>query len=155
MCPILLPPVSLIYRENNITGNSISAGSNVYVDDVPNVYVQWTYPSNADGGVIDGYIIRIYEDKAKTKLFKTFEVNTSNLTASRIFDITKELKRGILNYISISAFYNKPDNSGKAEGPALDYPFILPLGRLHKPVISYPINNTQWHNPNFRILFEF
>lgn len=148
------PPVSLIYRENNSTGNSISAGSNVYVDDVPNVYVQWTYPSNADGGVIDGYIIRIYEDKAKTKLFKTFEVNTSNLTASRIFDITKELKRGILNYISITAFYNKPDNSGKAEGPALDYPFILPLGRLHKPVISYPINNTQWHNPNFRILFE-
>ena len=148
------PPISLIYKENNANGKLISPAQIVYIDDIENVYVQWTYPDKADAGIVNGYTIRIYEDKHKTKLFKTFTINTNNLTSSRIFNIKTELKRGILNYISISAFYNKPDKTGKVEGPALDYAFILPLGKLHKPVISYPINNTQWHNTKFRILFE-
>lgn len=148
------PPASLVYKKNNSSGEVIGSSSTLYVGDVPNIYVQWTYPSKADRGVVDGYIIRIYEDKEKTKLFNTVQVNTTNLTSSKIFNSRTDLKRGILNYISITAFYNKPDGSGKAEGPALDYPFVLPLGKLHKPVISYPVNNTKWHNTKFRILFE-
>lgn len=54
----------------------------------------------------------------------------------------------------MTAFYNKPDGSSIAESPALKKSFILPLGRLHKPVISYPITNTTWHNNKFRVLFE-
>lgn len=144
-------PVSLIFKRNDSTGNQISAGSTIYIDECKKIYVQWTYPSLADGGVVNGYNIKIYDNN--NTLVKTYTVGTSDKTANIIIPIT-DLKRGELNNIKITAYYNKPDGSGKLEGPSLDSKFILPLGKLNKPVIAYPINQTQWHNPNFRILFE-
>lgn len=144
-------PVSLIFKKENSTGSQIAPGSTIYIDECKKVYVQWTYPSLADGGVIDGYNVNIYD--SSNKLVKSYVVNSSDKTSSILIPIT-DLKRGELNNISITAFYNKPDNSGILEGPAVTSKFILPLGKLHKPVIAYPINRTQWHNTKFRILFE-
>lgn len=135
-------------------GSTISPGSTVYVDDISKILIEWTYPDNVDKGVINGYIVRIYSDSDYSNLLQTFTINTSNLTASQAINTKTHLKRGQLNYVKITAFYNKPNGTGKAEGPELKSSFVLPLGRLSTPVIDYPINNTSWHNNKFRILFK-
>ena len=58
-----------------------------------------------------------------------------------------------MNYLSVRAYYLNPKGE-KMYGPILQQQFVLPIGKLKKPVISYPVNNSQWHNKNFRILFE-
>ena len=135
-------------------GSTISPGSTVYVDDISKILIEWTYPDNVDKGIINGYIVRIYSDSDYSNLLQTFTINNSNLTASQAINTKTHLKRGQLNYVKITAFYNKPNRTGKAEGPELKSSFVLPLGRLSTPVIDYPINNTSWHNNKFRILFK-
>ena len=56
--------------------------------------------------------------------------------------------------MGVKAYYTKPDGSGKLYGPELKQQFILPIGKIQKPVIAYPINNTTWHNKNFRVLLQ-
>ena len=135
-------------------GSSISAGSTIYVDDIPQILVEWTYPNNVDRGVINGYIVRTYSDSNYSNLLQTFTINSSNSSATQIINTKTHLKRGQLNYIKITAFYTRPDDSSKEEGPELKSSFVLPLGKLSTPVIDYPINNTTWHNKQFRILFK-
>lgn len=135
-------------------GSTISPGSTVYVDDISKILIEWTYPDNVDKGIINGYIVRIYSDSDYSNLLQTFTINNSNLTASQAINTKTHLKRGQLNYVKITAFYNKPNGTGKAEGLELKSSFVLPLGRLSTPVIDYPINNTSWHNNKFRILFK-
>lgn len=135
-------------------GSTISSGSTIYVDDISQILIEWNYPSNVDKGIINGYIVRIYSDSDYSNLLQTFTINNSNLTASQAINTKTHLKRGQLNYVKITAFYNKPNGTGKAEGPELKSSFVLPLGRLSTPIIDYPINNTSWHNNKFRILFK-
>lgn len=146
-------PSSVNYY-NNDTNDQLTKGSIVYIDQCPKIKISWTYPNSADRGIINGYIVRIYSDSNRTNKISEHIVNTSSLESNVIVDIRKDLKRGQLNYVSIVAFYNKPNGTGRFESNALQEDFILPLGRIHKPIIEYPISNTIWHNDNFRILLQ-
>lgn len=141
---------------SNNRGNSINQGSLCYLDEHPKIVIDWSIPNNIDRGIIDGYELHIYSDDSYTD-HKTFDINVgginTDLYGQYIADIRKDLYRGQMNYIGVKAYYINPKGE-KMYGPELKQQFILPIGKLYKPVISYPINNSQWHNKNFRILFE-
>lgn len=142
------------YYDDN-TNASINPGSIVYIEKCPKVRVEWTYPSDADGGYINGYIVRIYKDSdTSAKPYNSFKIVTNDLTASYVFNIKDDLYRGSLNYITIEAYYSQPETKNDMKGPVFSQQFIKPLSLIEKPVISYPITNTTWHNHNFRILFK-
>lgn len=141
----------------NNKGNSITPGSTLFIDEHPYILVDWTYNNSVDRGVIYGYEVNIYTDNTYSTVFKNINVPTSThdqLYASTKLNIKTDLKRGQLNYIGVKAYYTKPDGSGKLYGPELKQQFILPIGKIQKPVIAYPINNTTWHNKYFRVLLQ-
>lgn len=142
---------TLSYTDPNKNNIGISAGTTQYIDILPKIRANWTYTSNADKGIIDGYILRIYRADQKTQVGSDYKVEAS--TTYLDFDTKKNLQRGELNYIKIIPYYDLP-SGGVKEGPSTIKQFILPLGRIKKPVISYPIANTTWHNKNFRILLQ-
>ena len=141
---------------SNNRGNSINQGSTCYLDEYPKVVIDWSIPNNANRGIIDGYELYIYSDNTYID-HKTFTINVGNIVTDLygqyIADTRKDLYRGQINYVGVKAFYINPKGE-KMYGPELRQQFILPIGKLYKPVISYPVNNSQWHNKNFRILFE-
>lgn len=134
------------------TTKPLTEGNEYYIDEHPYVYVQWTYPSNADGGVIDGYIFKVYTDSTYSTIKTTKTINTTDLTTGQALNIRTELNRGTVNYIGITPFYNKADGTGKLYGTENKKQFIKPIGKLHKPVIDGPITGKSWHNNQFRIL---
>lgn len=145
---------------SNNRGNSINPGSTCYLDEHPQIVIDWSIPNNIDRGVIDGYELYIYNDNSYTDKYKTFTVNVgdsnglvTDLYGQKVVNIRTDLVRGQMNYVGVRAFYINPRGQ-KMYGPELQKQFILPIGKLYKPVISYPVNNSQWHNKNFRILFE-
>lgn len=139
-------------NSNPDTSKPLIPGNTYYIDEYPYVYIQWTYPSDIDGGVIDGYILKIYTDSSYNTVVTTKTINTTNLTVGQALNIRTELKRGSINYVGIQPFYNKPDGSGKLYGTEVKKQFIKPLGKLKAPIIDGPINGTTWHNNQFRIL---
>ena len=132
-------------------GDELTPGNTYYTSDYPKILVTWDYPDKVDGGVISGYGLTVYKDAYQT-VKKTYDISTSSLSASKKLDIKTDLERGVLNYIEIVPYYTKPDGTGIIKGPALRQQFIIPIGKLHKPIIDGPINLTTWHNKNFRIL---
>lgn len=140
---------NLWYTDPGNNNTTISTGSTNYIDKLPKVTVNWSYPTNADRGIIDGFIIRIYEEDKVTQVGEDYKVSAS--TTSKEFNTKTQLRRGELNYIKIIPYYNMPNNEVK-EGPATIKQFILPIGRIVKPKIMFPTNNSEWHNKNFRIL---
>lgn len=144
--------ISTLSFTDPTNNSSISAGSTNYIDALPNIRVSWTYSDSADRGIIDGFIIRVYRSDKSTQVGNDYIVSAS--TRSKDFNLKTDLKRGELNYIKIIPYYNLPNGKGKKEGPSTIKTFILPLGRIRKPVITYPINNSTWHNKNIRILLQ-
>ena len=152
-------PSAMSFKKNNSQGDIIPPGSTIYVDEVPNVYVTWSYTSEIDSGVVNGYEITTYN--ASGTLLDTYTYNVpfgevSSVT-SRLeryyYNNTATRKRGEVNQIKIRAFYNKPDGSGKLYGPYLSSSFVKPVGKLSTPVITYPKSGT-WHSDDFRVLFQ-
>lgn len=140
-------------------GSSITAGTTCYLDEHPQIVIDWSIPDSIDRGIIDGYELYIYTDSTYSTIYKTFTINVGDSSlitdtyGQYVVDIRDDLIRGQMNYVGVRAFYNNPSNT-KMYGPELQQEFILPIGKLAQPVISYPINDSQWHNNNFRILFE-
>lgn len=143
--------ISTLSYTDPTNGNSISAGSTNYIDVLPNIRANWTYTSAADRGIIDGFVIRIYRADKTTQVGSNYYAGASD--TYKDFDVKTQLKRGELNYIKITPYYNLP-SGGTQEGPGTIQSFILPLGRIRKPTIDYPNNNSTWHNKNFRILLQ-
>ena len=143
--------ISSLSYTNPSNNNTISAGTTQYIDALPKVRVNWAYSNSADRGIIDGFIIRIYRSDKSTLVGNAYYMGASD--TYKDFDLKTQLKRGELNYIKITPYYNLP-SGGVKEGPATIQTFIKPLGRIRKPEITYPINNTTWHNKNFRILLR-
>lgn len=146
-------PSKLVYR-NNSTNDIIAQGSTVYLDEVPKIKCEWTYPDKVDRGVISGYVLRIYEDSSYENLVTEKYITSTSLTGSTVLTTRTDLKRGQLNYITLSAYYIRPNTKEKVEGPLIKQTFVLPLGKLYPPNVPYPVNKTRWHNKNFRILME-
>lgn len=151
-------PSAMSFKKNNSQGDTIPPGSTIYVDEVPNIYVTWSYPSEIDSGVVNGYEVTTYN--ASGTLLDTYTYNVPagevSTVTSRLGNVTissYDLKRGEVNQIKIRAFYNKPNGSGKLYGPYLSSSFVKPVGRLSTPTISYPKSGT-WHSDDFRVLFQ-
>lgn len=134
------------------TTKQLFSGREYFIDEHPYVYVKWTYPSDIDGGVIDGYIFKVYTDSTCTTTKFTKTINTTDLTTGQALNIRTELNRGTINWVGIQPFYNKADGTGKLYGTENKKQFIKPIGKLKKPIIDGPINGTSWHNNQFRIL---
>lgn len=142
----------------NSSGTSIS-GNTIFLQDTSNIYLSWKYsPSTLAAGVVDGYIIRIYADSAHTDKVGddiTVTVSRNAESGSKTINAKTQLRRGVMNYATITPFYTKPNSQGIIEGTKhLNLTLVKPMNRLNTPTIAYPINNATWHNKNFRILFE-
>lgn len=145
-------------------------GQLIYIQETPTINIDWAYGfGGADGGVANGYIVRVYKKRTwdntnqkyvySEKYGNDIVVNVNNPGSAGTATINTEtqLKRGILNYATITPFYNKPDpnNPGKIEGTSpLGIELCKPVSKLNAPIIDYPINDTTWHNKNFRILLQ-
>lgn len=146
--------VNTVKYKNISTGVVIEAGTDQYTDTAQKIEVSWKYSSEADRGMISGYIVRVYRNNKITKVGDDHIISTTALSGSVELDIKDDLYRGELNYIKIIPYYTLPNNGSKKEGPSTLYTFITPLGRIHKPIISFPIHNSNWHNKQFRILLQ-
>ena len=146
--------VNTVRYKNASTGATIEAGTDQYTDTTPKITVSWNYSTNADRGMISGYIIRVYRNNKTTQVGSDHIIPTTELSGSTDLDIKDDLYRGELNYIKIIPYYTLPNNSSKKEGPSTLYTFVTPIGRIHKPIISFPTHNSNWHNKQFRILLK-
>lgn len=148
----------------NITNISVeNQGKTIAIDADTKTTVQWKYPWNAgSAGVVSGFRIRVYSDSSySTQVGNDHFVTTtySNFitgpTYSIDLDNTSDLKRGVMNYATITPYYTYPTGGNKSYGPSVQVgKLIKPYKSMEKPVIAYPINNTTWHNKNFRVLFR-
>lgn len=149
-------PYGLQFRKNSKSGAIIPAGSTIYVDEVPNIYVSWGYSSEVDSGVVNGYEVTTYNASGSLLGTDIVDVSNPSISTSRLGNTTissYDLKRGEVNQIKIRAYYDKPDGSGKLYSPYLSSSFVKPVGRLSTPTISYPRSGT-WHSDDFRVLFQ-
>lgn len=148
---------SLKFRKENQYGSVITPGDNIMLSKessyyTANIYVSWDYPDSADRGIVDGYIVRIYDDVTKNCI-RTYVVSAKDqLSASKTIP-TADLAAGRLNTIEVTAYYLRP-NGSKAEGPILKSDFVTPVSALDKPSIDYPAHNSEWINKNYRILMK-
>lgn len=146
--------VNTVKYKNTSTGVAIEAGTDQYTDTTPKITVSWNYSTNADRGVISGYIVRVYRNDKTTQVGSDHIIPTTALSGSIDLNTKSDLYRGELNYIKIIPYYTLPNNSSKKEGPSTLYTFVTPIGRIHKPIISFPTHNSNWHNKQFRILLK-
>ena len=140
------------------SGNSV-AGQTIIIQDIPTIDLDWTYPITSGAAVVvDGYMIRIYKDSNYSQQVGNAKIVnvTQNVSSGTCELNTKsDLSRGVMNYVKITPFYTKPNGTGRIEGTqSLQMRLVLPISRINTPVISYPVNNSNWHNKNFRILLQ-
>ena len=136
-----------------------NTGQTICIDDYPTTTISWSYPHIAGvAGVVSGYKVRVYSDSNYTNLVSTKDISTTYLQSSMSVSLNNEtdLKRGVLNYVTITPYYLYPSGGTKLEGEssAVYYgTLIKPYKEMGPITINYPINNTTWHNKQFRVLF--
>lgn len=141
------------YRRNNSSGSTISTNSWLMDDDnLTGVYIAWNYDTTiADAGYTQGYRVRLYNSAGT--LVKTY------YTANKYYNIPKaDIPRLQQTYIDITPYYQN-DSTNTANywyynGDITRLNFIKIQGNLAKPVIEYPVNNSNWINSEFRIAFK-
>lgn len=150
---------TVTYNNKSISRNTI------FIQDIPTIDIDWSYPiTSGAAGVVDGYILRVYSDSGYTQQYgkdKVIQVTQNASKATWKLNTKTELKRGVLNYLKITPYYKKPNRSdvtnsaSRIEGQkSLQMALVTPISRINTPVIKYPINNSNWHNKNFRILLQ-
>ena len=140
-------------------GSVINSGKTIIIQDTPTTTVSWSYPHTAGAaGVVNGYIVRVYSDSnysTKVGSDKIVSVSTAGRSGYIVLNNKTDLKRGRLNYATITPYYTKPNGSGRIEGTQkLGVTLVKPVSRIDTPVISYPTNGAQWHNKYFRVLLQ-
>lgn len=144
---------SAIYRRNNSSGSTISTNTWLIDDDnLTGVYIAWNYDTTiANAGYTQGYRVRLYNSAGT--LVKTY------YTANKYYNIPKaDIPRLQQTYIDITPYYQN-DSTNTANywyynGDITRLNFIKIQGNLAKPVIEYPVNNSNWINSEFRIAFK-
>ena len=140
-------------------GTSVK-GTTIFVQDVPTIKVDWGYPSTSGAaGVVNGYKIGVFKDSACTQLVGSYYYQNGT---SKELDTKTQLQRGIMNYVKITPYYYKPNQTGAVTDDSkiilgtqsYTGQLVKPLSKLDAPIIDYPINNTTWHNEKFRILVQ-
>ena len=144
---------SATYRKNNSSGSTISTNSWLIDDDnLTGVYIAWNYDTTiANAGYTQGYRVRLYNSAGN--IVKTY------YTSNKYYTIPKnDIPRLQQTYIDITPYYQN-DSTNTANywyynGDITRLNFIKIQGNLAKPVIEYPVNNSNWINSEFRIAFK-
>lgn len=141
------------YKLNNSSGTSISKGQMITANaDVTGIYVSWSYDTDAySAGYTQGYRIRLYNQN--NTIVKTY------YTSNKYYTIPKADIPKIQNtYIDITPYYTNDSSSAGSywyySGSIEKMSFVYLTSVLTTPVITYPINNSNWINYVPRICFE-
>lgn len=119
-------------------------------NDYSSVILKWSYDTTAiASGVVSGYKVGLYSNAACTDLIKDLGSVDTNQYTLNVKDNCRSL---ILNYVKITPYYKYNNNIYEGTSP-LKKALFTPYGIIKKPVIKYPVNETIWHNRNFRVLF--
>lgn len=136
------PITNLVFKKNSSTGTVISPGSTIDKAEVTSIYNSWNAPTGNDRGVISGYRIVVESASGQTDTYFTSSTNilipVSDLTACQLHTVTVTPY-----YLEDGKYYY---------GPALNSSYVLPMSRINTPSVTYPINNSSWLNPGYRIL---
>lgn len=163
----------LVYykKESGAQGAKLTAGhtwklENDYdISKMNGVNVKIQYPKTDTSGVLHGYRIRLYlpndgSPNAGKKWYETYWFTTDYTYTG--FISYNDLKRGISgNIIEITPFY-VPDGVNKNSassgsfwyGTTVTKRFVDIAWELDTPIIDCPLNDTTWHNHQYRILFK-
>ena len=139
------------YKDSS--GNNIPKSKVIAKSKLTDVTVSWSYDTTqAQAGYTQGYRIRLYNNAGT--VVKTYYTSNKNYVIPKN-DIPAN---GLLTYIDITPYF-KNDTETQANfwyynGTIEKIPFIIVMNRLNKPVITYPINNSNWINDDFRICFQ-
>lgn len=147
------------YKKNRATGNGIAKGSMVDNDSsLTGIYVSWNYDTSVkEAGYTQGYRIRLY-DRNKS-LVKTY------YTTTKYFTIPKaDIPKVQMTYIDITPYFgnDQPDLASATYANNYWYynlntiemsQFVILVSKLQKPVITYPLQNSDWINNKFRVCF--
>lgn len=148
--PTKQPAFSSLKDQN---GSTLTQGSTVSTDTTTSVTVAWTYPSTSgSAGVVSGYDYVVYDNASATG---TAVYSGSTSSTSVALNTATRMTSGKINYLKVTPYYTKPDGTGKLSGTqSVIIEMVKPIQRMAKPVISYPVSGTTWHNKDFRILFQ-
>lgn len=135
------------------------------INDMTGIDVRLIYPKTDTSGVINGYKVELLLPNDGTHgtdyVWNTLYFYTEDYDYYARIPYDK-LKRGISgNRIKITPFY-VPEGVGKSDsnanrfwyGPSTTKDFVDISWMLRDPVIDCPLNNTTWHNHQYRILFK-
>lgn len=141
-----------IYRKNDSTGSTIAKDNYVKDDSsLSHIYLSWNYDtSNAQAGYTQGYRIRLYN--AAGSIVKTYFTTSKNIKIPKV-----DIPRVQQTYIDITPYYSNDttntSNYWYYKGTINKINFVKIVGELETPAITYPINNSDWINKDFRICF--
>ena len=140
------------------SGNSVK-NTTIFTNTIGTINVDWAYSHNTGAaGVVNGYKIEIFKSNSYTDANRIGTYYQTGTTKS--LNTKTQLKRGVMNYIRITPYYFKPNQTGSVTDDskiilgALSYtgPLVKPISKLDPPTIEYPVNNSTWHNRYFRVL---
>lgn len=146
------------YRKNNSSGSGISKDGFVELNNsLSHIYVSWSYDtSTSDAGYTQGYRIRLYN--SSNTVVKTY------YTTGKSYKIPKgDIPIGQHTYIDITPYYGNDQSNLADPNKAGNYwyyatpekcNFVVVASKLSKPVITYPIEGSEWINTKFRVCFQ-
>lgn len=133
------------------------------INDMTGIDVRLIYPKTDTSGVINGYKVELLLPNDGTHgtdyVWNTLYFYTEDYDYYARIPYDK-LKRGISgNRIRITPFYvpngvSQGSTGNYWYGPSTTKDFVDISWMLRDPVIDCPLNNTTWHNHQYRILFK-
>ena len=157
------PATDYMYYKNNTSGTNYPHGETVVNDNtLSGIYVKWnsttsdakTYGTTKkdDAGQVDGYRIELREKYANgtySGVYKTYYVSAGNATIPKA-----DIRKLVMQQIRITPYYIHSSTEKWYYNSPEWKDFIILRSPLNTPVISYPKNNTTWHNRDLRVLFQ-
>lgn len=142
------------YKKNDSNGIGISQGQIITNDsNLTGIYISWSYDTTpSETGAVQGYRVRIYD-------YNNNQVGDSLYTQDKYITIPKSnIPRLNNTYIDITPYYKHNETDVEKywyyNGTIDKIPFVSMVCELDKPQITYPINNSEWINKDFRICFQ-
>lgn len=150
---------SISYTKDSPSGSTININNKQYITDPDNytsIYVKWDYDTSAYGaGYTQGYRVVLQYRTSSTSGWKT---SKTYYTTNKYQEIKKaDIPRIYESQVVITPYYkhNETDTSKYWYGISpTSVRFFTIVSPLSTPVIEYPINNTTWHNQDFRVCFK-
>lgn len=150
---------NIMHKKNNSSGASI--GKDAFVENnstLTGIYVYWNYDTTvANAGYVQGYRIRLYNTSGT--VVHTYYTNNKYYTIPKS-DIPKMQH----TYIDVTPYFANDQPHAASSTYAGNYwyyngtitkcPFVVMASKLAKPVITYPVNGSDWINNRFRVCFQ-